>query len=88
MKLRALAETLKQQPGEEAVAKGVAPKEGAAIMCSAIIAIKTCTKQLSQTIIERIEHFENKEGLLFECLVLLHLSRGVVVACSQQGQAE
>ncbi len=86
--LRALAETLKQQPGEEGVAKGVAPKEEAAIMCSAIIAIKTCTKQLSQIIIERIEHFENKEGLLFECLVLLHLSRGIVIACSQQGQGE
>ena len=86
---RAQAETLKQQPGEEGVAKGVAPREGAAVMCSTIIAIKTCTKQLSQIIIERIEHCENKEGLLFECLVLLlALSRGVVVACGQQGQTE
>lgn len=89
MKLtRALAETLKQQPGEEGVAKGVAPKEGAAIMCSAIIAIKTCTKQLLQIIIERIEHFENKEGLLFECPLLLHLSRGIIIACNQQGHVE
>jgi hypothetical protein len=89
MKLtRALAETLKQQPGEEGVARGVAPKEGAAIMCSAIIAIKTCTKQLLQIIIERIEHFENKEGLLFECPLLLHLSRGIIIACNQQGHVE